>query len=289
MSVVPERWMPDCRMERIICHWTGGAYKASSLDRQHYHILIEDNGDLVRGFHEISDNVFTGDGDYAVHTKGTNTRSIGISVCCMAEADPKPFKAGKYPMTQVQWLRMAEVAADLAKVYGIRVTPQTVLGHGEVEANLGNPQEGKWDPMVLPWDPAETKVGDLFRAAVRKAMGAAAGPRLVFAANGEGLPMATAFLNGTKLNRAVFSNEEVLLALSELQAVPGLTLTTGQAGQPVAAQIGTRSFTIGTEVLTPDDPGAQAESWVSANEIALVLDAKLSFDPDRNVVALAWA
>ena len=50
--------------------------------------------------------------------KGANTGSIGISVCCMAKAEKKPFKAGKFPMTQVQWAKMAEVAADLEHVQG---------------------------------------------------------------------------------------------------------------------------------------------------------------------------
>ena len=29
----------------------------------------------------------------------------------------------------------------------------TVLGHGEVQRNLGIKQRSKWDPMVLPWAP----------------------------------------------------------------------------------------------------------------------------------------
>lgn len=291
MSVVPPGWMPDAKMERIILHWTAGGYKASSLDRQHYHILVESNGDLVRGLHEISDNSYTGDGDYAAHTRGCNTRSIGISVCCMANAEEKPFKAGKFPMTQVQWHKMAEVAADLAKAYGIPVTPKTVLGHGEVEATLGVKQNGKWDPMVLPWEPklAKAKVGELFRSHVRGAMGIAAGPKRIFAANGEGLPVASAVLNGIELDRAVFSNEDVFLAFSELKSVKELALTEGAAGQPVSVQVATRSFTLSAETLTPDDPTDAPEIWVSARELAAALDAKLNFDPDRNVVALAWA
>jgi hypothetical protein len=291
MSVVPKSWMPDCKMERIICHWTAGGYKASSLDRQHYHILIEANGDLVRGLHEIDDNIYTGDGDYAAHTKGCNTRSIGISVCCMANADEKPFKAGKFPMTQVQWEAMAAVAADLARAYGIPVSPKTVLGHGEVQANLGAPQNRKWDPLVLPWDPklGKTKVGDLFRSNVHTALGAANGSRRTFAANGEGLLMAAALLNGSELDRAVFSNEDVLLPVADLGAVQGLTVTAGAAGQPVSVQASGRTFALAMEVLVPDDPATPSETWVSAKHLASELDAKLSFDPDRNVVALAWA
>lgn len=47
--------------------------------------------------------------------------------------------------------------------------PQTVLGHGEVEVNCGKPQKGKWDPLILPWNPilSRSEVGTLFRAMVQ--------------------------------------------------------------------------------------------------------------------------
>jgi uncharacterized protein YgiM (DUF1202 family) len=81
----------------------------------------------------------------------------------MAGAQERPFDAGRFPMKKEQWEAMAEVAAELCKFYLIPVTPKTVLGHGEVQKNLGITQRGKWDPMVLPWDPRARNVGDLFR------------------------------------------------------------------------------------------------------------------------------
>jgi N-acetyl-anhydromuramyl-L-alanine amidase AmpD len=165
---VPAEWMPDCKMDRIICHWTAGPYTASDHDQECYHILIEGNGKLVRGEHTIDDNVNTGDDDYAAHTRRCNTGSIGISVCCMANANEAPFRAGPCPMTRQQWEFLAQVAAQLAKRYNIPVTPKTVLGHGEVQQILGIPQLQKWDPMVLPWDTSVSKqdVGNRFRARV---------------------------------------------------------------------------------------------------------------------------
>jgi hypothetical protein len=65
MAIVPTAWMPNCSMKYIILHWTAGGHKASSLDTGHYHILIEDDGKLVRGTHSIKENVSTGDGNYA--------------------------------------------------------------------------------------------------------------------------------------------------------------------------------------------------------------------------------
>jgi hypothetical protein len=168
MPKVPAEWMPPCFMQYIVLHWTAGAYKASAVDREHYHIMIEGDGTVVRGDHEIDDNVITGDGDYAAHARKFNTRAIGLSVCCMANADDHPFDPGAFPMTEVQWRTMAEVAAELARFYNIPVTRKTVLGHGEIQGTHGVMQNGKWDPMVLPWAPTLTKqqVGDLFRAEV---------------------------------------------------------------------------------------------------------------------------
>ncbi|MEX0272310.1 N-acetylmuramoyl-L-alanine amidase [Leptolyngbyaceae cyanobacterium UHCC 1019] len=169
MAIVPKSWMPNCSMKRIILHWTAGGYKASSLDLAHYHILIEDDGNLVRGTHSIQDNVSTGDAVYAAHTFRLNTGSIGVSVCCMTEAKEQPFDSGSSPTTQIQWQTMAQVVAELCQFYDIPVTPQTVLGHGEVEQTLGIDQSGKWDPMVLPWNPTLSKkqVGNEFRAIVK--------------------------------------------------------------------------------------------------------------------------
>ena len=169
-AIVPADWMPRAPIKRIIAHWTAGAHKASALDREHYHIIVEADGRLVRGDPTIADNVNTSDGDYAAHTRGCNTGSIGVSVACMAGAIERPFKAGPYPMTEIQWRTMAKVCAELCEAYGITVTDKTVLGHGEVQRILGIAQAGKWDPMVLPWNPtlASAAVGNLFRDEVRR-------------------------------------------------------------------------------------------------------------------------
>ncbi len=172
MMLVPKGWLPDCSPRRIIVHWTAGGYKAADADRWHYHILIEGDGNLVRGHYSIADNMSTSDGRYAAHTKGLNSGSIGVAVCCMWGAIREPFRAGQFPMTLEQWNIMARVVADLCLRYGIAVNERTVLGHGEVECVYGIPQHGKWDPMRLPWKPAlsEEQVGHAFRALVLKKM-----------------------------------------------------------------------------------------------------------------------
>ena len=166
MPLLKDSQTPDASPRRIICHWTAGGYKASSTDRKHYHFMIEDDGNIVAGTHSITDNDSTADRKYAAHTLRSNTKAIGLSVCCMAGATRT--NPGRFPMTEVQWRRMAELAAELCKRYQISVTPMTVLGHFEVERILGIQQRGKWDPGFLPWEPnaKEAEVGARFRSMV---------------------------------------------------------------------------------------------------------------------------
>lgn len=168
-KVVPAHWMPPGRLERIICHWTGGQHRASATDRSRYHVLIEGDGKLERGDSPISANGIGGTGRRASHTLNCNTGSIGVSLCCMAGASEQPFDPGGAPMAAVQWERLVRVVADLCRRYDIPVTPQTVLSHAEVEANLGIKQRGKWDFTRLAFDPSlkgARACGDLLRAGV---------------------------------------------------------------------------------------------------------------------------
>ncbi len=169
MPKIPPGWLSNVEMRRIIVHWTAGAYAPSENDLAHYHILIDGEGNLHRGTHTIADNELTGDGDYAAHTLGANTRAIGVSTCCMAGAKRRPFESGKFPMKEGQWNAMIDVAAQLCKKYKIDVTPRTVLGHGEVEKNLDIKQRGKWDPMKLSFATklSEAEVGRKLRDEVQ--------------------------------------------------------------------------------------------------------------------------
>jgi N-acetyl-anhydromuramyl-L-alanine amidase AmpD len=163
-------------MTRVICHWTAGGYSASVIDKEHYHIIWEGNGNVVRGDHSIDDNVNTADDDYAAHAKGCNTGSIGVSLACMLDAIESPFNAGRYPMTRTQFDAMTSGVAQLCTFYGIAVTPKTVLSHGEVENTLGIKQAGKWDYTRLAFDPSlvgQKACGDYLRAEVAAKLKAA--------------------------------------------------------------------------------------------------------------------
>lgn len=153
---IPMNWMPVVLMKRIHLHWTGGSYIASSLDKEHYHFLIEiqkyGRVRVVRGKFSTNANAPPlREGRYAAHTRRANSHAIGIGICGMAGASDRPLKPGDYPITKEQWNLAVKLIAKLAKRYSIEVTPTTVLTHAEVSANLKVRQRGKWDIAWLPF------------------------------------------------------------------------------------------------------------------------------------------
>lgn len=175
LAPLPRLWLPTCKMVGIVAHWSAGGYRASEADKEHYHVIVEGDGVYVRGDHPITDNVSTADDDYAAHTRGANTGRIGISCAAMAGAVESPFNPGKFPLTEIQWNRMAEAIGVMCKFYGIPVTPKTVLTHAEVQGTLGIQQAGKWDFTRLAFDPSvkgAKACGDRLRAQVSAALAA---------------------------------------------------------------------------------------------------------------------
>lgn len=161
-------------MDRIIVHWTGGSHTASGLDRSHYHRVIEGNGRIVHGIHQIEANANPRPGKYAAHTLNCNTGSIGVSLAAMSGAQERPFTPGRYPVAPAQVDALVGLCAALAGQYGIPVTRQTILSHAEVQPTLGIAQRGKWDiawlpDMDQPGDPVA--VGDRLRTMIAERMG----------------------------------------------------------------------------------------------------------------------
>lgn len=168
-------------MKRIILHWTAGAYTASTLDKKHYHFIVEGTGRVVAGNLPPAANEDTSTA-YAAHTRNLNTGSIGVAVAAMHGAKESPFNAGKYPITERQVDALVKLIARLCADYGIAVTPETVLTHGEVEGSLGVAQRGKWD---VNWLPGMTQAGhpsatgDLLRVKIKAAMQPKPKPSLI--------------------------------------------------------------------------------------------------------------
>ncbi len=274
MAFLKPEWLQPCTMVRIVTHWTAGGHKASSLDKAHYHFIIEDDGNVVKGDHDIKDNVNTGDGDYAAHTKGTNTASIGVSVACMAGARQSPFSAGSAPMTRTQWLRMADVVAELCAFYKIPVTPKTVLGHGEVERNLGRDQNGKWDPMVLPWDTSirPSEVGDTFRSLVQARLDGGGAedeePEIGVKANILGKPF-----------DAVMENESVYVPFRKVADAHGWTIPFAD-GQKIRFNANGVEHEVDSILI-------KNAGHVSARDIGEALSKSVSWDPASKTVTVS--
>lgn len=156
-------------MKRIIIHWTAGTYKPNATDLEHYHYLIDSNGEVVYGKHKVEDNENCNDGNYAAHTGGGNTGSIGISICGMANFKNRN-SVGDYPLTKVQCERCFKLIAELSKKYKISINPQNVMTHYEFGIKHPNTSSaGKIDIIYLPPYPdvEQSKIGDFIRNKAR--------------------------------------------------------------------------------------------------------------------------
>lgn len=153
--------------KRVICHWTAGAHRASDLDRKHYHLLLEHvEGDPERTEDDrvrwiagvpIERNMrllSRADTDYAAHTRGMNSYSIGVALCGMRGAvdrrPAEPVDPGPSPISRVQVEALIGFLWQMRIVYGLTPTPAQMHTHYEAETLHGVKQAGKWDITWLP-------------------------------------------------------------------------------------------------------------------------------------------
>lgn len=154
-------------MKRIIIHWTAGAYKAGSLDRDCYHYMIQGNGVIVNGVYKPEDNLCCTDGRYAKHTAQGNTGSIGVAYCGM-HSYKSPESLGNSPLTRSQMEAGFKFIAELCKKYAIPVTPLTVLTHYEFDRDRGC-KGRKIDITCIPYEKelGPDEVGDYIRNKIK--------------------------------------------------------------------------------------------------------------------------
>lgn len=153
-------------LTRIILHWTAGGGRPSSLDRAHYHFLVDRDGGEHAGDMPPEANAKPLSRGYAAHTLHCNTGSIGVALCGMMGAVERPFSAGPVPLTEVQVEAACDLVRRLCGKYRIEVQRRTVLTHAEVQPTLGIRQRGKWDITWLPGMEAAgdpVMVGDVLR------------------------------------------------------------------------------------------------------------------------------
>ncbi len=155
-------------MNKIIIHWTAGAYMPNSTDLRHYHYLIDKNGRINYGIFKPEDNENCYDGKYAQHTGGGNTGAIGVALCGMYGFS-SATKLGCYPLTKIQCEALFSFVAKLSKKYKIKIDNNHIMTH--YEFGLKNPKTtsaGKIDIIYLPPYPQIKKqnIGDFIRSKV---------------------------------------------------------------------------------------------------------------------------
>lgn len=155
--------------KRVILHWTAGRYVASTDERTHYHYLAQSDGQIVSGV-PVANNMrqlARGSVDYAAHTRGFNSFSVGMAACGMMGAI-QGGDLGRFPLLEGQVKSLCRFAGYCCRLWDLPVTQDTVFTHAEAPRLHGVSQAGKWDIDVLPWLPDLTpeQVGQWLRAQV---------------------------------------------------------------------------------------------------------------------------
>lgn len=154
-------------MNKIIIHWSAGAYTPNATDLEHYHFLIDGEGKKHNGKYKPENNENCNDGKYAAHTGGGNTGAIGVSMCAMAGFN-SAASCGNYPITPVQLEACFKLCAELCKKYNIPV--ENVWTHYEFGINHPDTtSHGKIDIIYLPPYPLvkRNEVGGFIRSKIR--------------------------------------------------------------------------------------------------------------------------
>lgn len=158
--------------KRVVIHHTAGSYRPCIIDKNCYHYLIDDKGNIIKGDFTPYDNDNCVDGCYAPHIKLFNTGSIGVACCGNLDYSLSDKDGTKYPLTRVQLESMCSCIAKLCLTYDIPVTEATVFTHYEYDNkyknNLGI-YEGKTDITFIPYCPnlSVDKVGWYLRSKVQ--------------------------------------------------------------------------------------------------------------------------
>ena len=136
---------------RIINHWSVSGYVPNATDFEHYHFIIAGNGDVYHGDHKIEANDNTADGDYAAHTGGGNSKSIGVAVSAMLGYE-SPKKIGSCPITKIQMEKLFELNAKLLFKEGFRkATSENLKTHYQFgKENPTTSSAGKIDIIFIP-------------------------------------------------------------------------------------------------------------------------------------------
>lgn len=162
--------------ERCILHWTAGPARANSIDKAHYHYIFnQPTGEVVRGDHTVAQNMGKiRSTDYAQHTGGFNSGSVGFSFAGMLDSAPG-HKFGPVPLTEDQVRNGLAFVSLCMLTWNMRVTSATLFTHHEawtIHKVKGQMNDQKWDITELAFARhlAKDKVGPWMREVVRNSM-----------------------------------------------------------------------------------------------------------------------
>ena len=156
-------------VKRIILHWSAGRYYPSEFEKKYYHFLVDANGKVYKGNRQPEDNDNCSDGEYAPHTGGGNTGSIGVCMCSMY-GYKSPKNQGDFPIRKIQFEACMKFCAELCKKYNLKVSKDTVFTHYEFgQANPQTTSFGKIDISYLPPYPwvGKNEIGAFIRSKVQ--------------------------------------------------------------------------------------------------------------------------
>ena len=134
----------------LIYHWTAGIYKPNQNELLHYHYLIDNEGGLHNGIFSPEDNINCYDGQYAAHTGGGNTNSIGIAFCGM-RGFVSSSDVGFYPLTKIQCEAGWKLGAELCREYKISDIKKVQTHYGFGQRHPKTESYGKIDITWLPY------------------------------------------------------------------------------------------------------------------------------------------
>jgi len=152
----------------IVLHWSAGQNIPNADDFQHYHFMIDGEGNIHNGKFKPEDNLVCISGHYAEHTGGGNTGRIGVALCGMLGYNPG-VSGTNYPLNQKQFESAMSFVNQLCKRYNIPITPETVLNHKEFgDSHPKTTSYTKIEICFLPFQPElkPEEIGNFIRTKI---------------------------------------------------------------------------------------------------------------------------
>lgn len=142
-------------IDRIYLHWTAGNYHQFFSD---YHLCIDEDGAIIASTDDLRQR--------KAHTYMRNTNSVGIALCCCADAScwaDGRVDFGSVPPTPEQIDSMAQVVAVLCEELDLAVNANNVITHCEAAEQDGYGPSStceRWDLWKLPNLPGDGEIMD---------------------------------------------------------------------------------------------------------------------------------